>query len=51
MFVGGGIANKQNKKIEENYFYKDYGKQNNVNKTIMENYRLERIIEDIVEFF
>ena len=51
MFIGGGIANKWNKKMEENYFYKGYGNKNNVNKTILEYYRLERIIEDIVEFY
>jgi spectinomycin phosphotransferase len=51
MFIGGGIANKWNTKNEENYFYKGYGRQNNINKIIMAYYRYERIIEDVVEFY
>ena len=42
MFIGGGIGNKWNNKIENEYFYKGYGKRDDINKTIMVYYRNTR---------
>lgn len=49
MFIGGGIANVWNNPREEEFFYKGYGKTE-INWEILAYYRLERIVEDIVEY-
>ncbi len=46
MFIGGGIANVWNNPLEEEFFYKGYGKTE-INRTILAYYRHERIVEDI----
>ncbi len=49
MFIGGGVANVWNNPLEEEFFYKGYGKTN-INKVILAYYRHERIVEDIAEY-
>jgi spectinomycin phosphotransferase len=46
MFIGGGVANVWNKRHEERFFYKGYGKTE-INMAILAYYRHERIVEDI----
>ncbi|MEI8125045.1 MAG: aminoglycoside phosphotransferase family protein [Parachlamydiaceae bacterium] len=46
MFIGGGVGNVWNKPLEENFFYKGYGKTE-INSTSLAYYRHERIVEDI----
>lgn len=49
MFIGGGVANVWNNPHEEDYFYRGYGKTN-INRLILNYYRHERIVQDIVEY-
>lgn len=49
MFIGGGVANVWNNPLEEEFFYKGYGKTE-INQTILAYYRHERIVEDIAEY-
>jgi spectinomycin phosphotransferase len=46
MFIGGGVANVWNKPLEEELFYKGYGKTE-INRISLAYYRHERIVEDI----
>jgi len=47
MFIGGGIGKKWNTESEIKYFYKGYGQETEINKTLLKYYRCERIIQDI----
>jgi len=47
MFIGGGIGRKWNTESELEYFYKGYGQETKINKTLLKYYRCERIIQDI----
>jgi len=47
MFIGGGIGKKWNTASELEYFYKGYGLETEINKTLLKYYRCERIIQDI----
>lgn len=49
MFIGGGVGNVWNNQREVELFYNGYGKTE-INKTIIDYYRCERIIEDIAEY-
>lgn len=49
MFIGGGVANVWNNPIEEEFFYKGYGKTK-INRDALAYYRHERIVEDIAEY-
>jgi len=49
MFIGGGVANVWNDPLEEDFFYKGYGKTD-INRIILAYYRHERIVEDIAEY-
>ena len=51
MFIGGGVANTWNTKDEEDHFYAGYGRQEKVNQEMINYYRFERIIVDLVEYF
>ena len=51
MFIGAGIGNKWNKNEEIDYFYDGYGKEIAIDKVLIKYYRLERIIQDIYEFY
>jgi len=46
MFIGGGVGNVWNSPIEVEYFYEGYGKAD-IDETILNYYRHERILEDI----
>jgi spectinomycin phosphotransferase len=51
MFIGAGIGDKWNKQEEIEYFYKGYGKNTEISKTLIRYFRYERIIQDIFEFY
>ena len=51
MFIGGGVANKWNKREEEELFYRGYGEYDKVNRAILSYYRYVRIIEDMVVYY
>lgn len=51
MFIGGGIGNKWNKKEDIDNFYLGYGNEIKANNILLRYYRLERIIQDIYEFY
>jgi spectinomycin phosphotransferase len=51
MFIGGGIGNKWNKQEQIECFYRGYGKNTEINKTLIRYFRYERIIQDIFEFY
>lgn len=50
MFIGGGVGNIWNNKREIKLFYTGYGKTE-INKKIIDYYRCERIIEDVVLYY
>jgi len=50
MFIGGGVGNVWNNKHEVELFYTGYGKTE-INKTIIDYYRCERILQDIAEYY
>jgi spectinomycin phosphotransferase len=49
MFIGAGIGNVWNTQREIELFYTGYGKTE-INKTIIDYYRCERIIEDVASY-
>jgi spectinomycin phosphotransferase len=49
MFIGGGIGGVWNKPHEKELFYKGYGKSE-LNMTLLDYYRHERIVKDISEY-
>jgi spectinomycin phosphotransferase len=49
MFIGAGVGNVWNKKREIELFYRGYGKTE-IHPKIIDYYRCERIIQDIVEY-
>ena len=51
MFIGGGIGNKWNKTEEIENFYNGYGNDIVIDKSLIKYFRLERIIQDIYEFY
>jgi spectinomycin phosphotransferase len=49
MFIGAGVGNVWNNSKEVELFYAGYGKTQ-INQTIIDYYRCDRIIQDIVEY-
>lgn len=50
MFIGGGVGNVWNNKGEVELFYTGYG-ETEVNQTLIDYYRCERIVQDVAEFY
>ena len=50
MFMGGGVGNVWNNKREGELFYFGYG-QTKINKNLVNYYRCDRILKDIVDYY